>query len=50
MLNLINASGLIYAAVLYAVILTVQAIARNNRLQFAVVQCKTRMPHRSLNR
>lgn len=50
MLNLINASGLIYAAALYAVILTVQTIARNNRLQYAVVQCKTRIPQRPFNR
>jgi len=50
MLNLINASGLIYAAALYVVILTAQAIARNDRLQYAVIRCKARVSRHSANR
>lgn len=47
MLNLINASGLIYAAALYLAVLAIQTIANNNRVQYAVIQCKTQISQRT---
>lgn len=47
MLNLLNASGLIYAAALYLAVLAIQAIANNNRVQYAVIQCKTQINQRA---
>lgn len=47
MLNLINASGLIYAATFYLAILTIQAITHNSRVQYAVIHCQTQISQRS---
>lgn len=47
LLNLLKASGLIYAAALYLAILAIQTIANNNRLQYAVIQCKTQIRHQN---
>ncbi len=41
MLNLFNASGLIYAAATYGTLLVAQRLNENNTLQVAVAYCKS---------